>query len=110
MPRYVVLHHLDIPDPHYDLMLDPDGVSPLHTYRVIQWPPTESDRFTRIDDHRRIYLDYEGPISGGRGRVILIVRGIYNCCEETKDSVGNTLIDLDCGPRLKLPLFTKRSE
>lgn len=31
----------------------------------------------RLDDHRLAYLDYEGPISGGRGEVRAVDRGSY---------------------------------
>jgi hypothetical protein len=29
----------------------------------------------RLADHRRLYLDYEGEISGNRGRVVRLIRG-----------------------------------
>lgn len=31
----------------------------------------------RIGDHRRAYLDYEGPVSGNRGQVRRVDRGTY---------------------------------
>jgi hypothetical protein len=31
----------------------------------------------RIQDHRRFYLDYEGPVSGNRGHVTRVDRGTY---------------------------------
>ena len=31
----------------------------------------------RLPDHRRAYLEYEGPISGDRGRVQQVARGSY---------------------------------
>jgi hypothetical protein len=31
----------------------------------------------RIGDHRRAYLDYEGPVSGDRGSVTRIEKGTY---------------------------------
>lgn len=32
----------------------------------------------RLPDHRRLYLDYEGPVSGGRGTVIQWDAGEYS--------------------------------
>lgn len=68
--RYVVLLHTDDRGTHYDLMIDQEGG--LATWKC-QRPPEQSGEkgqaCTRIGDHRRAYLDYEGPISGGRGSV-----------------------------------------
>lgn len=68
MPRFVILEH-DHPVLHWDLMLEADGV--LQTWRLVQ-PPLPSAaaiEATRLPDHRMMYLDYEGPISGNRGTV-----------------------------------------
>ena len=32
----------------------------------------------RIADHRSAYLEYEGPLSGGRGQVVRVDHGIVN--------------------------------
>lgn len=73
MPQFVVLHH-DWPQPHYDFMVEREGV--LWTWR---WGhlPCLGEEFTaeRIADHRIIYLDYEGPVSGDRGVVTRHDRG-----------------------------------
>jgi hypothetical protein len=67
MPRYVILEH-DHPTLHYDLMLEAGDV--LRTWRLSA-PPTDSQRVEAEPsfDHRLHYLDYEGPVSGGRGQV-----------------------------------------
>jgi hypothetical protein len=67
MPRFVVLEH-DHPVLHWDLMLEAD--SSLVTWRLLA-PPTGGETLpaVRIGDHRLVYLDYEGPISGNRGQV-----------------------------------------
>ena len=67
MPRFVILEH-DHPVLHWDLMLEAGDV--LQTWRLAA-PPAESPAVaaTALDDHRRIYLDYEGPVSGNRGKV-----------------------------------------
>jgi hypothetical protein len=67
MPRFVVLEH-DHPERHWDLMLEAGAV--LRTWRLAAPPAAgESVHATPSFDHRLLYLDYEGPISGGRGRV-----------------------------------------
>ncbi len=35
----------------------------------------------RIGDHRKAYLDYEGPVSGGRGMVTRVEDGFVNDLE-----------------------------
>ena len=67
MPRFVILEH-DHPVLHWDLMLEAGDV--LQTWRLAMPPclgvPIEA---TALGDHRRAYLDYEGPVSGNRGNV-----------------------------------------
>ena len=68
MPRFVILEH-DHPVMHWDLMLEAGPV--LRTWRLAVPPcPREPIAATAVFDHRLLYLDYEGPISGGRGRVV----------------------------------------
>lgn len=86
MPRFVLLRHECPPDweksSHWDLMLEADGV--LWTWELRELPTTwaralghqsrsasaaDSVPATRLADHRLAYLDYEGPVSGGRGTV-----------------------------------------
>ena len=65
--RYVVLHH-DHPFPHFDLMLE-RGLT-LAAWRILDVPePGRSVAAEKLGDHRRDYLDYEGPVPGGRGSV-----------------------------------------
>ena len=67
MPRYVILEH-DHPELHWDLMLEAGAA--LRTWRLAAPPcPGQPVRAVASFDHRLIYLDYEGPVSGGRGRV-----------------------------------------
>lgn len=67
MPRFVLLRH-DWPHPHLDLLLEAGPV--LLAWRLFAepvpgaWVPAEPNA-----DHRLLYLDYEGPVSGGRGSV-----------------------------------------
>src|SRR5262245_44157065 len=74
MPRFVILEH----DPllHWDLMLERDGV--LRTWRLAESPGDSTAVAAGVSfDHRLVYLDYEGPISGNRGVVRQWDRGTY---------------------------------
>ncbi len=82
LSTFVILHHT-LPDgsSHWDLCLD-QGEN-LATWQLLEDPAGfASDRIVeiparRIADHRREYLDYQGPISGGRGHVTRIDRGSF---------------------------------
>lgn len=86
--RFVVLRHQDADGVHFDLMLEIGADSPLATWKFIDAPETAVNgplTGRRIGDHRRIYLDYEGPISGNRGHVTRHDRGTYRlrrCSDE----------------------------
>jgi DNA polymerase Ligase (LigD) len=67
MPRFVILEH-DHPDLHWDLMLEAGDI--LQTWRLAQAPDgSQPIDATALGDHRVVYLDYEGPVSGNRGTV-----------------------------------------
>ena len=66
MPRYAILEH-DYPTRHWDLLLESGAV--LLTWRLSAPPGCGAVDAAKAADHRPIYLDYEGPIGGGRGRV-----------------------------------------
>lgn len=74
MPRFVVLSH-DWPTPHFDLLLEAGGV--LKAWRLFAEPlgPVAAEPNF---DHRLLYLEYEGPLSGDRGRVRRWDSGTYN--------------------------------
>jgi hypothetical protein len=73
VPRFVILEH-DHPHPHFDFMLEAGDV--LWTWRLSRVPhPGEVIDAERLSDHRLAYLDYEGPVGGGRGRVLRRERG-----------------------------------
>ena len=81
--RYVILHHTGWPDHpnHYDflLQLNPgrdDNDRALKAFATTaDLFPAVGSRFTMNEDHRRAYLDYEGPVSGGRGSVVRVDHG-----------------------------------
>ena len=80
MPEpFVILLHTGFGADHYDLMLS-DGAA-LATWRLETRPaaldagglaPAE-----KLADHRRAYLNYEGPVGGGRGDVRRVDQGVY---------------------------------
>ena len=75
MHRWVILEH-DHPFLHWDLMLQTGDV--LRTWRLAESPqPGKTIRAEAIANHRLMYLDYEGPVSGNRGRVRRWDEGIY---------------------------------
>ncbi len=83
MPRYVLLEH-DHPHRHWDLMLESGPV--LRTWRLAALPaPGAAVAAEASFDHRTAYLDYEGPVSGGRGRVVRQDAGTFTVEEERED-------------------------
>lgn len=84
MPRYVILRH-ELPDDsprasHWDFMLEQGDV--LATWELHSpLSPGQTVIATQLPDHRRAYLDYEGDVSGGRGRVACWDRGRFETIE-----------------------------
>jgi hypothetical protein len=75
--RYVVLRHEGYGEPHFDLMFETAPGSPLLTWRSGEWPLRTGLELTRLGDHRREYLEYEGPISNNRGHVSRVAAGTF---------------------------------
>jgi hypothetical protein len=76
MPRFVILEH-DHPFLHWDLMLELGDV--LRTWRLAAPPlPGQSIPATFLADHRRLYLEYEGALSGNRGSVVRWDTGTFS--------------------------------
>ncbi|MCI0457365.1 MAG: hypothetical protein L0Z62_10385 [Gemmataceae bacterium] len=89
MPRFVILEH-DHPERHWDLLLEAGEV--LRTWRLMEAPRVGSAvRAEPSFDHRTLYLDYEGPISGGRGTVVAWDRGTFEA-ESGLLEPGRTLL------------------
>ncbi len=73
--RYAILHH-QLPDgSHFDLMFETLPGSSLATWRSPQWPIEQPTIVTRIKDHRRIFLEYEGELSESRGYIVRVAGG-----------------------------------
>jgi hypothetical protein len=84
--RYVVLHHTGFGEPHFDLLLDLDGTSPLLSWRIKRWPIGDGDAIELRPPHRRLYLEYEGAVSRGRGRVERVASGELRITERRADA------------------------
>jgi hypothetical protein len=83
MPRFALLIHDSPRGRHYDFLLEAGDV--LKTWALPELPtpgcPIECEA---LADHRLAYIEYEGPISGGRGTVVRWDSGSY-CCEKWTD-------------------------
>lgn len=83
--RFAVLHHVggagggsgDDAAPHYDFLFDTSDTSSLIAFRLPAWPPAPGSTLaaTKLRDHRRLYLTYEGRITGDRGHVSRVAEG-----------------------------------
>jgi hypothetical protein len=100
MSRYVILEH-DWPARHWDLMLEAgDG---LRTWRL-ESPPTGESKIGALElgNHRTIYLEYEGPLSGDRGQVIRWDHGRFEWRHDSPDRVAVELTGKRCTGLLEL--------
>lgn len=73
--RFVILRHDRVAHPHFDLMFETEPGSLLATWQSPLWPLLQPAILTRLPDHRREYLEYEGPVSDDRGHVCRITAG-----------------------------------
>jgi hypothetical protein len=89
MGRAVLLEHV-LPDgsAHFDWMIQrPEGIG-LISFRVagrIDLPGVEGFNAQRLPDHRDAYLDYQGPVSAGRGRVARVAVGQLAVVRDDED-------------------------
>lgn len=82
--RFVILEHSVNGEAHFDLMLEVGGAEKLRTIQLHVWPLEVGDSCpaAELDPHRRVYLDYEGDIGGGRGVVRRFEEGLYEDTDE----------------------------
>lgn len=85
--RTVVLYH-EVPDgsSHFDWLIDRGDGGRLLAYRMwhrVDDPWTVTFPAQREADHRREYLEYEGEVSRGRGRVVRVGEGRCRVVVET---------------------------
>ena len=83
--RFAILHHTGVTTPHYDLMFEADPGAKLATWRCPIWPVIAPAPVERLEDHRRDYLDYQGPVSDDRGRVDRVAGGLFRFESRTDD-------------------------
>lgn len=108
-PRFVVLRHEFGPGEngrdHWDLMFQRSDV--LATWRIDDsWPLMAVSHAEKIQDHRLEYLEYEGPVSGGRGSVRRVDWGTY---ATVLDTSSHLVFDI-AGASLRGRLTLRRRE
>ena len=107
MPRFAILTH-NHPHWHWDLLLEQPGRELLRTWRLERPPePGSPIRAEALPEHRRLYLDYEGPVSGGRGEVKRWDAGEYELCSE---SPGRIELRITGGRTQGEALLTQRQD
>lgn len=95
--RYAILHHQPASEEaHFDLLFETAPGSSLATWRSPVWPIDVAIEVKRIKDHRRVFLDYEGEIGGGRGYVTRIAGG---ACEVSVGPEATWAVRLLTGTR-----------
>lgn len=119
-PTVLLRHELPDGSWHVDWLLaregDPDArlVTFRLPARVDEITPGERVDAERIADHRSLYLDYEGPVRGDRGRVERLVRGTIECWREMAEAWEIELAwcgrDGDATPRRQRLRLTERGE
>ena len=109
MARFVILRH----DPaagstrplHWDLMLEQPET--LWTWALSEHPAAGRQiAAEHLADHRKLYLEFEGPLSGDRGIVSRWDQGDFSWVEQTT----NTLVVRLSGQRLRGTVRLERSD
>jgi len=109
MPRFTISHHTGSKDgDHYDLMLEHgDG---LRTWRLVNTAFQSFQVARQIKDHRKTYLDFEGEISGERGRVKIWDTGTYSVDDWKDDRIQVAMVGRSLKTRLIMTLGPKHPE
>ncbi|MDD4268966.1 MAG: 3'-phosphoesterase [Pirellulaceae bacterium] len=104
MPGFVVLQHDHPQSLHWDFMLEFDNH--LFTWSL-PLPPCYNHLLpaTALPGHRKEYLDYEGPVSKGRGRVARWDRGRFELLIREENLLEVNL----CGEKLAGRLRIERA-
>ena len=115
MPRFAILEH-DWPTRHWDFLLEAGNV--LRAWRLLEEPELGKTISAEANfDHRLIYLDYVGPLSGHRGSVTRWDAGTFEWIENDANRVvvelsgtklaGEVELEKQAGWRF---LFVRRGE
>ncbi len=108
MPRFVILEH-DWPTRHWDFFLESGPV--LRAWRLLAEPvpgtavPSEPNA-----EHRPFYLDHEGPVIGGRGRVVRWDAGSFEWVAESPGRIEIELRGAKLHGRVSIEPTTTRFE
>lgn len=90
--RYAILLHETSPamnrPTHWDLLLEDHQNDRLATWSLPQQPDLGIEMACeQLPRHRKLYLDYEGPISGDRGKVSRWDVGNVQWLQDTADHI-----------------------
>ena len=103
MPRFALLIHDSPRGLHYDFFLEKGGM--LKTWAMPHLPkPGLEIACDVLADHRPIYLDYEGPISGSRGTVARWDQGTFVIATWTENEIVVELAGAKLVGRIELRL------
>lgn len=104
---FVILEH-DWPMLHWDMLIDLDACQARVATWSINQLPTDfaySGWAIKLTDHRRIYLNYEGPISGNRGKVERIYSGSFQLMNEEQSEPSREIKLNINATSFKLPMI-----
>jgi len=101
MSRFAILRHEGPDGLHWDLLLEAGQA--LRTW-ALPALPAEGVEITcqALPDHRLVYLDYEGEISGRRGSVVRWDHGTYRIDRQTAQELAIKLEGAKLAGRLLL--------
>jgi hypothetical protein len=92
MPRRLVILEHDHPFLHWDLLLEEEYSA--RTWRLLRKPCLgEPIAAEPLPNHRLMYLDYEGVVSGDRGTVKRFLAGTYQPLSDQTDVLACVLLD-----------------
>lgn len=105
MLRTVVLRHTQLDgSSHFDWMIErpePTDDRSLRTWRTgIRPDQASAFQGQQIGDHRSVYLEYEGELGGGRGRVERLASGLVRWDRCDQDRVALEVV-WDNGQKLR---------
>jgi hypothetical protein len=105
MPRFSLSHHTGSgKGDHYDFMLEREDS--LQTWRLQHTSFLNPQTVIQVKDHRKTYLDFEGEVSGDRGRVRLWDTGTFTFEE---DRPGRLRVALS-GKQVRTRLLLQRTQ
>ncbi|MFM8477175.1 MAG: hypothetical protein ACKOEO_15450 [Planctomycetaceae bacterium] len=105
--RWAILRH-DFPWLHWDLLVARPNAPAATTWRLLRTPCiNEPIAAQALPDHRLVYLDYEGPVSGGRGSVQRLHGGEWQEMATDSNCQPATHPAPTAGPALQLLLHVQ---